>query len=90
MVWTECSITVAIGDRTMIDALSPAFTYLVKGGRLREVAQAAREGADNICMMQKANARHSSYLNSDNPNGVKDPGAFAVERVFEKWAERFS
>lgn len=79
-----------IGDRTMVDALAPAFARFVEGASLNDVAQAARDGADSTCAMGKANAGRSSYLNSHNLNGVKDPGAFAVEQVFAKLAERFS
>lgn len=79
-----------IGDRTMIDALHPAFTCFVYGSSLKDMAQAAREGADSTSVMQEAKAGRSSYLNSDNLNGVKDPGAFAVEKVFEQLADRFS
>jgi dihydroxyacetone kinase len=79
-----------IGDRTMVDALSPAFAHIVEGAQLSKVAEAARAGAESTCSMDKANAGRSSYLNSDNLDGVKDPGAFAVEQVFAKLAERFS
>lgn len=32
--------------------------------------------------MHKANAGRSSYVNSDNLKGVKDPGAVAIAAVF--------
>lgn len=79
-----------IGDRTMVDALSPAFAAIVKGDSLSEVAQAAHIGAESTCSMDKANAGRSSYLNSDNLDGVKDPGAYAVERVFAELDKQFS
>lgn len=72
-----------VGDRTMIDAMEPAFATLSSGKSLDEVAKAAAEGANSTCSMQQAKAGRSSYLNSDNLNGVKDPGARAVERVFD-------
>lgn len=78
------------GDRTMIDALAPAFKCLTEGESLAAVALAAREGADRTCTMKKANAGRSSYVNSNNLDGVKDPGAFAVERVFEQLAKCFA
>ncbi|WP_232313265.1 DAK2 domain-containing protein [Enterovibrio coralii] len=69
------------GDRTMIDALFPAFNAWAEQG-LEGAATAAREGAEATATMLKANAGRSSYLNSDSLNGTKDPGAFAVECVF--------
>lgn len=71
-----------IGDRTMVDALSPAFASLIEGGSLADIASAAHTGAESTCSMVKANAGRSSYLSSDNLDGVKDPGAHAVELVF--------
>ncbi|MPW28115.1 DAK2 domain-containing protein [Agarivorans sp. B2Z047] len=72
----------AVGDRTMIDALFPAFEAWKKDGFAAGVL-AAKAGAESTLTMTKANAGRSSYLNSDTLNGVKDPGAFAVEKVFE-------
>ncbi|MGT4070898.1 UNVERIFIED_CONTAM: dihydroxyacetone kinase subunit DhaK [Aeromonas hydrophila] len=69
------------GDRTMIDALFPAFNAWAEQG-LQGAATAAREGAEATSTMLKANAGRSSYLNSDSLNGNKDPGAYAVECVF--------
>jgi len=79
-----------IGDRTMVDALSPAFSCIIQGGRLSEVAKAAHTGAESTCSMAKAKAGRSSYLNSDNLDGVKDPGAYAVELVFAELNKRLS
>ncbi|SFN22986.1 dihydroxyacetone kinase [Izhakiella capsodis] len=70
------------GHRTMIDALYPAFNALQQGASLSEIAQAAREGAESTATMQIAKAGRSSYLNAQSLNGVKDPGACAVESVF--------
>jgi ATP-dependent dihydroxyacetone kinase len=78
-----------IGDRTMVDALSPAFIGIIQGNSLSEVARAAHTGAESTCSMAKANAGRSSYLNSDNLNGVKDPGAYAVELVFAELSKQF-
>lgn len=78
------------GDRTMVDALSPAFTCIIQGGSLSEIARAAHTGAESTCSMAKANAGRSSYLNSDNLNGVKDPGAYAVELIFAELSKQFS
>lgn len=78
------------GDRTMVDALSPAFSCIIQGALLSEVARAAHTGAESTCSMVKANAGRSSYLNSDNLDGVKDPGAYAVELVFAELSKQLS
>ncbi|MEN4573403.1 dihydroxyacetone kinase subunit DhaK [Pantoea agglomerans] len=70
------------GDRTLIDALQPAIEVLVAGKSLAEAADAAQQGSDATASMGKAKAGRSSYLNSANLNGVSDPGAVAVARVF--------
>ncbi len=70
-----------LGDRTLIDALQPALEAL-KEGSLSAAVKAAQEGANATAQMQKANAGRSSYVNSDNLNGVKDPGAVAIAEVF--------
>lgn len=79
-----------IGDRTMVDALSPAFSCIIQGEGLSEVARAAHIGAESTCSMAKAKAGRSSYLNSDNLDGVKDPGAYAVELVFAALSKKLS
>lgn len=70
------------GDRTLIDALQPAIEALVAGEPLAGAADAAQQGSDATASMGKAKAGRSSYLNSANLNGVPDPGAVAVARVF--------
>ncbi|MGR5130861.1 dihydroxyacetone kinase subunit DhaK [Vibrio alfacsensis] len=70
------------GDRTMIDALYPAFMVLGSGS-ITDAAEAAKQGAESTATMLKAKAGRSSYLNSDSLNGTKDPGAYAVECVFD-------
>ncbi|MEN4564026.1 dihydroxyacetone kinase subunit DhaK [Pantoea agglomerans] len=70
------------GDRTLIDALQPAIEVLVAGKSLAEAADAAQQGSDATASMGKAKAGRSSYLNSANLNGVSDPGAVAVARIF--------
>lgn len=73
-----------LGDRTLIDALQPALEALdKKAGNLKGAAKAAAQGAKDTASMKKAKAGRSSYLNSDSLKGVKDPGAVAVEKVFE-------
>lgn len=75
------------GHRTMIDALHPAFEALVAGKGLSDAAAAAKKGADETAKMTTAQAGRSSYLNESNLNGVKDPGAYAVEQVFAALAK---
>lgn len=75
-----------LGHRTMIDALHPAFAALVAGKGVAGAASAAKEGADETAKMTSAQAGRSSYLNKESLNGVKDPGAYAVERVFSALA----
>lgn len=70
-----------IGDCTMIDALEPALLTLEKYG-LEKAIEEAKVGADSTSKMLKAKAGRSSYVNEENLNGVKDPGAFAIENVF--------
>lgn len=72
-----------LGDRTMIDALQPALEALGKKGDVKAAAKGAKETAS----MKKANAGRSSYLSSNSLKGVKDPGAVAVEKVFEALAK---
>jgi dihydroxyacetone kinase len=70
-----------VGDRTMIDALEPALLAL-KNENIDAAIKAAKSGADSTAQMLEAKAGRSSYLNSDSLEGVKDPGAVAVENVF--------
>lgn len=70
-----------LGDRTLIDALQPALEALKKSD-LNAAIKAAQKGAEATAKMQKANAGRSSYVNSENLNGVKDPGAVAIAAVF--------
>lgn len=76
----------APGDRTLIDALQPALEALRDKG-LPEAITAAKQGADSTATMQKAKAGRASYVNSDNLNGVPDPGAVAVAEVFAAFAK---
>ncbi|GLS91086.1 dihydroxyacetone kinase [Psychromonas marina] len=70
-----------VGDRTMIDALEPALLALQKEN-LAAAIVAAKAGTDSTAQMLEAKAGRSSYLNSDSLEGVKDPGAVAVQEVF--------
>lgn len=72
------------GDRTMIDALHPAFEAWTNEGFAAAII-AAQAGAESTVTMTNAKAGRSSYLNSDSLSGTKDPGAFAVEAVFTQF-----
>ncbi|SJN59786.1 Dihydroxyacetone kinase [Vibrio ruber DSM 16370] len=75
------------GDRTMIDALSPALNAWQQHGFAAAI-DAAKAGAEATVAMTHAKAGRSSYLNSDNLSGNKDPGAFAVEVVFRQFTSK--
>ncbi len=72
------------GDRTMIDALHPALEAWIQDGFVAAIT-AARAGAQSTVDMTSAKAGRSSYLNSESLSGTKDPGAFAVETVFNQF-----
>ena len=74
------------GDRTMIDALQPAFESLAKKEPLTVVAQHAREGADNTKNIINTKFGRSSYLSEAVLKNIPDPGAEVIARVFEKIA----
>ncbi|RNL80745.1 DAK2 domain-containing protein [Sinomicrobium pectinilyticum] len=74
------------GQRTMIDALQPAFTVLAENGDLGTAAQKAREGADKTMKITHTAFGRSSYLSERSLTGIPDPGAEAVARVLEKLA----
>ncbi|AGH82399.1 dihydroxyacetone kinase [Psychromonas sp. CNPT3] len=70
------------GDRTMIDAMYPAFIAWKNEG-FEAAIVAAKIGAESTATMVEAKAGRSSYLNSESLKGVKDPGSVAVELVFD-------
>lgn len=76
------------GDRTMLDALIPAIAALrERPDDLQAAAAAAREGADATATMQKAQAGRSASVRAEALEGVVDPGAEAVARAFEAFAQ---
>jgi dihydroxyacetone kinase len=75
----------AQGDRTMIDALTPALAALPDG--ISAAAAAARMGADATASMGQAKAGRASYVPEENLLGHNDPGAEAVARLFEGLAK---
>ena len=75
------------GDRTMIDAMQPAFEALSDNKSIKEAAEAARKGADETANITNTSAGRSSYLSESSLEGIPDPGAEMVARVFEKLVE---
>ncbi|SCB56269.1 dihydroxyacetone kinase [Rhizobium aethiopicum] len=70
-----------VGDRTMIDALSPALNALASGD-IAAAARAAASGAESTKTMTKARAGRASYVSERDLIGVADPGAVAVAAAF--------
>ncbi|MEM7376741.1 MAG: dihydroxyacetone kinase subunit DhaK [Pseudomonadota bacterium] len=70
-----------VGDRTMIDALSPALAALADG--IAAAAAAARTGADSTAGIHRAKAGRAAYVPEENLKGHNDPGAEAVAILFE-------
>lgn len=75
-----------LGDRTLLDALIPALQALQKDATLTEAAQAARQGAAHTATLSRARAGRAAYVPDSALEGVVDPGAEAVARVFETLA----
>ncbi|MDG1459587.1 MAG: dihydroxyacetone kinase subunit DhaK [Pseudoprimorskyibacter sp.] len=71
-----------LGDRTMVDALSPALDVLITEG-VTKAALAARRGADYTARLSTAKAGRSAYVSEEQLIGHIDPGAEAVARLFE-------
>lgn len=70
-----------IGDRTMVDALSPALDAL--DDSMRAAAEAARAGANLTATLVRAKAGRAAYINAKQLEGHIDPGAEAVALLFE-------
>jgi dihydroxyacetone kinase len=78
------------GDRTLVDALKPALDALQAGEGLATAAARARAGADATATMLRAKAGRSAYLDARSLDGVKDPGAELVARMFAALAQHAS
>lgn len=74
-----------VGDRTMVDALSPALAALSNG--IAAAAAAARQGADSTAAIHRAKAGRAAYVPEENLKGHNDPGAEAVALLFEGLAQ---
>ncbi|NNE89070.1 MAG: DAK2 domain-containing protein [Silicimonas sp.] len=70
----------SVGDRTMVDALSPALDALPNG--IDAAAAAARAGADSTASIHRAKAGRAAYVPEENLKGHNDPGAEAVALLF--------
>ncbi|QND13697.1 DAK2 domain-containing protein [Rhizobium leguminosarum bv. trifolii] len=70
-----------VGDRTMVDALSPALQALASGD-VAAAARAAAAGAESTKMMMRARAGRASYVGERDLAGIADPGAVAVAGAF--------
>jgi dihydroxyacetone kinase len=77
-----------LGDRTMVDALSPALDAYDKG--FAAAASAARAGANLTATYLSARAGRAAYINARQLEGHIDPGAEAVARLFEFLSLRHS
>ncbi|MBB4477919.1 dihydroxyacetone kinase subunit DhaK [Rhizobium etli] len=75
-----------VGDRTMVDALSPALHALASGG-VAAAATAAASGAESTKAMTRARAGRSSYVGARDLADVADPGAVAIAAAFAAAAE---
>ncbi|MBT8474988.1 MAG: dihydroxyacetone kinase subunit DhaK [Alphaproteobacteria bacterium] len=75
----------SVGDRTMIDALSPALDALPNG--IAAAAAAARTGADSTASIHRAKAGRAAYVPEENLKGHNDPGAEAVALLFDALAK---
>lgn len=75
-----------VGDRTMIDALQPAFDALAEQQDIGVAARESRKGADHTKNIINTKFGRSSYLSEAVLRNVPDPGAEVIARVFEKIA----
>lgn len=74
------------GDRTLLDALIPALEAWQAQGTVQAAADAARRGAEHTATLAQARAGRAAYVPDTALQGVVDPGAEAVARVFETLA----
>lgn len=75
-----------VGDRTMIDALEPAFEALAKNKSVLTAAEQARKGTEYTKTITNTQFGRSSYLSEAVLKNIPDPGAEVIARVFEKIA----
>ena len=70
-----------VGDKTMVDALSPAVDALEDGEPLSAVGQKAADGAESTRDTTATKGR-ASYV-GENARGVVDPGALVVSWLYQ-------
>jgi dihydroxyacetone kinase len=75
-----------VGDKTVVDALSPGADALDAGGSLTDAAEAAAQGVAATADSAASRGR-ASYL-GDAVKGVPDPGALVMSWLFEAAAQR--
>lgn len=75
-----------VGDRTMIDALEPAFEALAKNESVLTAAEQARKGTEYTKTITNTQFGRSSYLSEAVLKNIPDPGAEVIARIFEKIA----
>ena len=71
-----------LGEKTLVDALSPAVEVIKKGGTLEEAAKAAKEGSEKTRYMIGTKGR--SLYSQSRAKGVPDPGAHLVAALFDE------
>lgn len=76
-----------VGARTMMDALIPASQVELS---LRDMAVAARQGANETAAMKTASAGRSHYLSEESLQGTPDPGAIAMALILEAMVDSLS
>lgn len=77
-----------VGDRTLVDALTPFIETLVQTGDLGAAAEAARVGTEKTKGM-KASLGRSVYVGSEEEwvGKIPDPGAFGLSEFLSGLAE---
>jgi dihydroxyacetone kinase-like protein len=73
------------GDRTLVDALSPAVTVITDGGHLDAMLEAAIDGAIGTASIRARRGR-ASYV-GDRALGHADPGAVGIALLLSVLAE---
>ena len=71
-----------VGDRTMVDALSPALEALQEGLSWDEVVGRAQEGAESTSLMKIAKKGRAKNVPQETMEGKIDPGAQAIAIIF--------
>ena len=70
------------GQKTLVDALSPAVDALKRGAELEEVVRAAKTGAEATQSMEGTLGR--ALYSQSRGRGIADPGAWLVGVLFDE------